>query len=91
MEKADDFYSSDEDDTQSSTTASEIGGPKFKVDEPCNQPPDLWAFELDLPPHSCIAQAAVQDPSASVGIISWASRTSQDISWWYIQMFLLKQ
>lgn len=31
MEKADDFYSSDEDDTQSSTTASEIGGPKFKV------------------------------------------------------------
>ena len=31
MEKADDFYSSDEDDNQSSTTASEIGAPKFKV------------------------------------------------------------
>jgi len=31
MEKADDFYSSDEDDTQSSAAASDIGGPKFKV------------------------------------------------------------
>ena len=72
MEKADDFYSSDEDDTQSSTTASEIGGPKFKVNDPCNQPPDLWALVLDLVPHSCRAQAAVQDPSARMGIICWA-------------------
>lgn len=31
MEKADAFYSSDEDDAQSSAAASDIGGPKFKV------------------------------------------------------------
>ena len=31
VEKADAFYSSDEDDAQSSAAASDIGGPKFKV------------------------------------------------------------
>ena len=35
MEKADDFYSSDEDDTQSSAAASDVGGPKFKVGGSC--------------------------------------------------------
>lgn len=37
VEKADAFYSSDEDDAQSSAAASDIGGPKFKVLTTCAQ------------------------------------------------------
>ena len=67
MEKADDFYSSDEDDTQSSTTASEIGAPKFKVLNSCTHPCDLWATVLDMLPLSCIAQAAIKIPKSKYG------------------------
>ena len=67
MEKADDFYSSDEDDTQSSSTASEIGGPKFKVDDPCASPPDLWALVPDLMPLACNTASSCANATCKCG------------------------
>ena len=73
MEKADDFYSSDEDDTQSSTTASEIGGPKFKVFVSCAHPPKLvYRRTTPVASVSCITQAAIQIKLSKCGRVSCA-------------------